>query len=520
MRWKSHGSASAVLAEPGTIGAVMNSARSRYLSSIAAGALLPFAFAPVSFYWLAPFCFAVLFLAWQGAAPRQAAAAGFLFGAASFLGGVHWIYVSVHIVDRQPVALAVVLTAILVAGMALYPAAVAWIAARFFRTAGLRAYLLVLPALWVLAEWLRGWLLTGFGWLSAGYSQTDSWLAAYAPIVGVLGVSYAVMLAAGSIATLVAGGRQSRIAASIVLTLTIGAAFLLREHAWTERSGRELSVALVQGAVPQDRKWLAEQLPITMEQYRVLTQEAHGADLIVWPEAAIPQLFENMGRYLSQIEREAGAHGSTLMLGMLSYDRPTARARNSVFALGHPESVYSKRHLVPYGEYYPLPQFLRSVARSFGLEDPNTLPGEPGQRPMHLLGERIAVTICYEDVFGAEQLHSFPEATLLVNVSNDAWFGESIAADQHLQIARMRAAEVGRYLLRSTNTGITAIVDPFGRVADGLPQFEDGVLKASVDGMEGSTPYIIWGNYAILLVCSLALGAYPVITKFTIRPGT
>ncbi len=244
-----------------------------------------------------------------------------------------------------------------------------------------------------------------------------------------------------------------------------------------------------------------------MNSYHALTVDALGAELIVWPEAAIPQLFENMQDYLRGIEGLADAAGSRIMLGMLRYHAPTGSSQNAVFALGRPDAVYIKRHLVPYGEYFPVPDFVRGWLRELELPNIDTERGAAGQPPVPLLGERIAVTICYEDVFGAEQLHSFPEATLLVNVSNDAWFGDSLAAHQHLQIARMRAAEVRRWQLRATNTGITAIIDPFGEVTAQLPQFEPGVLRGTATGRTGSTPYILWGNWAVVLLAAAAAAA-------------
>jgi apolipoprotein N-acyltransferase len=325
---------------------------------------------------------------------------------------------------------------------------------------------------------------------------------------------------AGAVLTLLLGSRLERLVAIGVMAAVLLPAAFLDGYAWTRARPEAVSAALVQGAVPQDEKWLPDQLPVTMALYRSLTEQVLGTDLIVWPEAAIPQLYENMGRFLEQVERDAAATNSTVMLGMLRYHPPTETAQNAVFALGNPELVYIKRHLVPYGEYFPVPEFIRGWLRSLDLPTIDTMPGAPGQAPFALLDERIAITICYEDVFGAEQLDSFPTATLMVNVSNDAWFGESIAADQHLQIARMRAAEVGRYLLRSTNTGITAVIDPLGRVVDRLPQFEIGVLKATVRGYEGTTPYIVWGNAAILTVCFGALALYAAMTKLTMRPGT
>jgi apolipoprotein N-acyltransferase len=300
----------------------------------------------------------------------------------------------------------------------------------------------------------------------------------------------------------VSGGRHVRTASLVVAVAVVLAGFGLGRISWTAVRSGPLSVALVQGAVPQELKWLPEQLSDTLGLYRRLTLEALGTDLIVWPEAAIPDYFVNQRAYFAELEQLAGAAGSELMFGMLRYDVPTESTQNAVFTLGQPESVYVKRHLVPYGEYFPVPGFVRDWLRSMELPNIDTEPGNPGQSPVAVLGEQIAVTICYEDVFGAEQLHSFPVASLLVNVSNDGWFGDSIAPHQHLQIARMRSLEVGRWQLRATNTGVTALIDPQGRVVASLPQFEPGVLRGSVTGMTGSTPYIAWGNWPIVLLAS------------------
>ena len=471
-----------------------------------AGALMPLAFAPFFLWWLAPVCYAVLFVAWHGAMPRQAFLSGWVFGFAQFIGGVYWIYISVHTIGQAPIWIAVILMLALVCVMALYPALVGLVAARWFRDLGAWRWFGALPALFVIAEWLRGWVATGFGWLSPGYAQTESWLLGFAPVLGVLGVGWAVWLLAGALASAWFGKRRERLAAGAVAVLVFGAAYVTHRLAWTSPKSERISVALVQGAIRQEDKWLPEQLPLTANLYLDLTREALGDDLIVWPEAAIPELYENVRSYIDGVGRLAAGAGSELMLGMLKYHAQTASAQNAVFVLSQPEFVYAKRHLVPYGEFFPIPNPVRSWLAGIGLALGDLQPGEPGQPPLELLGERIAVTICYEDVFGAEQLHSFPEATLLVNVSNDGWFGESIALPQHQQIARMRAAEVRRWLLRTTNPGFTAVIDPFGAVADQLPPFEPGVLRASVTGMTGSTPYILWGNWAVVVLAGAVLG--------------
>lgn len=474
----------------------------RILQVALAGALLPLAFAPFYWWWLTPLAYAALFLAWQGASPRQAFRYGWVFGCAQFLLGTYWIVISVHGYGEAPIWLAVFLMLGLVAIMALYPALVGWVAARWFRSAGAGFSLGALPALFVLAEWLRGWLLTGFGWLSPGYAQTDSWLAGFAPVFGVLGTGWAVLLVAGAMTLALSGVHRARLIALVVVVGVLLDGFVLSRISWTEAKSESHSVALVQGAVDQELKWLPEQLPDTLGLYRRLTIEALGSDLIIWPEAAIPDYHFRQRAYFAELEQLASAAGSELMFGMLRFDAPTVSTQNAVFVLSQPDTVYIKRHLVPYGEYFPVPGFIRDWLRSMELPNIDTAPGDEGQRPIALLDERIAVTICYEDVFGTEQLHSFPDASLLVNVSNDGWFGDSIAPHQHLQIARMRSLEVGRWQLRSTNTGVTALINPKGRVESQLLQFEPGVLRGNVTGMTGATPYVRWGNWPVLLMAA------------------
>jgi len=488
------------------------------LLSGAVGALMPLAFAPFYWWWLAPLVYAALFLCWRDASPGQAFCRGLAFGFSGFLIGVYWIYISVHQFAGAPAWLAIMMLIGLALAMAMYPALVGWLAARFFTTRGAWHWLLGLPALWVLAEWLRSFVLTGFGWLAPGYSQTESWLFGFAPLVGVLGISWATLVVAGAVALAIDGDRRQRALAASVTIALFCTGFLSGRIDWTTPRDTPLTVALAQGAVPQDLKWRPEQLPVTLDLYRDLTLEALGTDLIVWPEAAIPQYYENLERWTAGIQSLAADAGSEIMLGMLRYHE--AGAQNAVYTLSQPESPYVKRHLVPYGEYFPVPDFIRPWLAAMDLAFIDTRPGDPAQAPIGLLGERIAVTICYEDVFGAEQLHSFPDATLLVNVSNDAWFGDSIAPHQHLQIARMRSAEVRRWQLRATNTGLTALIDPHGELAASLPQFEPGVLRGTVPGMTGSTPYIVWGDFAVVLLAAVAVAVYRLRTKLTIRPGT
>ena len=346
----------------------------------------------------------------------------------------------------------------------------------------------------------------------------------YAPLTGIHGMTLAVLVSAGALVTLAVGTRAGRRAAAVVLVAVWGIGALVAGRQWTVPEQKSLDVALLQGDVAQDMKWQPEQLQGMLETYDRLTLQSAGSDLIVWPEAAIPTYYEYVRKYLASVRAWAERQHSLVMLGTLRMD-PAAgpgsdTAQNILVALTDPPQVYVKRHLVPFGEYFPVPSFVRSWMRMMNLPDSDIVPGAADQPALDVLGERVAVTICYEDVFGSEQLHYLPTATLLVNVSNDAWFGDSIAPHQHLQISQVRAAEAGRYLLRSTNTGITAVVDPQGRVAARLPQFEPGALRYTVRGFTGSTPYALWGNYpVVLLVVAIALAQFA-RTKFTMRART
>jgi apolipoprotein N-acyltransferase len=520
-----------------------------YALSLLAGAVLPLAFAPFGWFWLAPLSYAVLLYCWKDVPSGRAFWLGFVYGCASFGGGTYWTYIAVREMGGAPIAVALFLTIGLTMVCAAFIGAAGFIAARWFRTSGAAARLITLPALFVLCEWARGWMFTGFGWLSAGYSQTSSWLMGYAPVLGVYGMSWAVLVTAGALVVLLEAALAARAARGVahaptvdashvagaarepsrsryatVLAAVLGVAviwlggFALREHRWTAPQSRAISVALLQGAITQTLKWKPEQLKDTLALYARLTVQNLGVDLIVWPEAAVPTLIDYVPDYVDGLRKASAERGSTVLLGILRADPEAHGEQNVLVALTQPTQTYVKRHLVPFGEYFPVPPFIRSWMRLMNLPYTDITAGAPDQPLIDAAGQQIAVTICYEDVFGAEQLRSLPAATLLVDVSNDAWFGDSIAPHQHLQIAQVRAAEAGRYLLRATNTGVTAVVDDAGRVEATLPQFKPAVLKATVRGFEGATPYAVVGNWAVVLVALAAVaGRLPALATLTRR---
>jgi len=474
------------------------------LGAGAAGACLPLAFAPFGVSSLAVISPALLWLLWGYTSPAQAARLGFCWGAGAFLAGTYWLYISIHIFGQAPAPLAILLMLALVAIMAGYTAALGYLQAKA-RLNGAWLWLLFLPCSWVLIEWIRGWLFSGFPWLSLGYAFTDSWLAAYGPVVGVYGISLAAAVLAGAAVALLRGSFAIRVLAVLLAAAVLGGGLLLSRVTWVAPLDRELRVALVQGAVPQDRKWLLEQLEPTKELYRDLSLPYLDYDLIVWPEAAIPSMVDAERDYLEQMRTAAGEGGAAIMLGMLEYEPDSGSYYNSLLVLGEPPSIYRKRHLVPFGEYFPVPEFVREWMRLMSLPYVDIAKGSSKPAPLEVAGLHAAASICYEDAFGADQRVFLPEANLLVNVSNDAWFGNSIAPHQHLQIARMRAIEAGRFMLRATNTGVSAVIAPDGRLLGVSPQFETDVLTASIRPYTGATPYVVIGNSWLLLVALAAL---------------
>ncbi|MEO8225584.1 MAG: apolipoprotein N-acyltransferase [Gammaproteobacteria bacterium] len=475
------------------------------LAAAAAGAALPLSFAPFALWWLAPLLLAVLFVLAHGAAGRSRAQRGFWFGFGCFATGTYWLYISIHQFGGVAPPIAVALCGALILLMALYVAVWGFLTAMTRCREPAWEFLAVMPALWVGMEWLRGWLFSGFPWLSLGYGQIDGPLAAWAPVAGVHGLSLLVALTAGALAVQVTGPGRARLAGLGVLVAVAASTALLTGRTWTEPAGEPLKVALVQGGIAQDRKWLLEELETTKALFLDLTLKLDDADLIIWPEAAIPALAHEEEDFLRSLGELMKARHQELILGILTFDFGTGEFRNSLLTLGGNAAVYHKRHLVPFGEYFPVPDFIRNVLRLMNLPYTDITPGLDGQRPLRVRGVALAPSICYEDAFGNELRDFLPEAGLLVNVSNDGWFGDSIAPHQHLQMARFRALESGRFMLRSTNTGITAVIDPRGRVVAQGAQFKAVVVTATVQPRQGATPWVRYGNWPVLAICVVLL---------------
>jgi apolipoprotein N-acyltransferase len=473
------------------------------------GAAHAFAFAPWHLPWLQWLALAALFaLALPLARARDAALTGFAFGLGWFGVGVSWVYVSMHVYGGMPALLAGVATTAFCAFLSLYPALALGAATALSPGRAPRA-LLALPAAWAGAEWLRGVLLTGFPWLASGYAHTDGPLAGFVPVVGVHGVTLIAAAIAGSVALLAFPRSRNALAGSAALaaTLLLGGQ-ALRQAQWTHPEGEPLRVQLLQGNVPQDLKFADGGMKLSEDAYLPLLRRATQADLVVMPESVFPLPLQYLPRETIDALGEVPRRGGALIFGIF-VEEPRGQYFNSAlgFAPGEPPQRYSKRHLVPFGEFIPwgFRWFVDLMQMPIGDQQ----RGETYQPPMQLAGQRIAVNICYEDLFGAEirQAWRDPERapTLLLNLSNLGWFDNSLALPQHLQISRLRALETGRPVLRATNTGATAIIDARGNVVAQLPYLVPGILDGHVQGHAGLTPYLRWGDAPALVAIAVLL---------------
>ncbi len=479
------------------------------LLALAAGALLACAFAPLNLWPLALLCPAALMWLWEGSTPRRAAWLGFCFGTGTFALGTWWLLISIYGFGGSPLWLALLMLVALIAIMAAYHALVGYLAARFLPRHGAWRWLAGLPSLWLLTEWWRGWFLSGFPWLSLGYSQTDTVLRGWAPVVGIYGLSLLILIGNGALVMLLqaqgpARWRQRALALAALL-LPWAMAVPLDRHEWTAAVGPPLSVAIVQGAVPQDVKLQAASLGPTRDLYARLTAQGYGARLILWPEAALLQLANEIPQYLGQLYSAARAHGSDLVMGILRADTG-GQYYNSIMTLADHVSFYDKHHLVPFGEYFPVPDFVRHWLALMDLPYSDFTAGPPRQPPVAAGGTVFAQSICYEDAYGSDNLAAIARADLLVNVTNDAWFGHSWARYQHFQIGRMRAIEARRPLVRAANDGVSALVGERGEVLAVAAEYQPTVLTGTVQPRAGLPPYVRLGNIPMIVLALLGAG--------------
>ncbi len=470
------------------------------------GILAVFGFAPFYVFVLPLIAIAGLVYLWASAQhANQAFKLGFAFGLGLYCVGIYWIYISLHDFGGMPWWFAGFSTFCLCAFMALFPALVGYFSKR------LGFIILSAPILWGLSDWVRSWIFTGFPWLTMGYSQVPhSPLAGYMPIVGVYGVSVISVFVAALIGYWIAIKPQNLIwkrNAIAALSLIIVAGLVLKAVEWTTATGKPISVSLIQGNIAQNTKWSPDTAQNTINTYINMVKDSK-AQLIVLPETALPVISSQIDASITDaLTKHAKQNNGDVIVGMVELNSETNQYFNSAFSFGvAPTQSYAKNHLVPFGEFIPLKQVFGWIYRDW-LNMPLSDLSRGGweQAPMRLAGQHIGVNICYEDVFGEEIARQLPAATLLVNISNDAWYGQSYAADQHMQFSQARALETGRMMLRSTNTGATAAIDAHGYVFAHAPHDVKTALNVQAQGYTGSTPYVAYGNWPFIVLCFAAL---------------
>jgi len=502
----------------------------RPLLAFAAGAATVFSFAPFYIALLPLATLATLFWLWQHAAsPREAALNGFAFGMGLFGVGISWISLAL---ETFGVARVVAIPGMLglVVYLSIYPALAGWAVARL-AAPDTMSRLAATAAAWALAEWLRGTLLTGYGWLAVGYTQllpdVALPLSGMAPIGGVYLVSFALALCAAAIVFIIdriAAGRARAVPLGLAaIALLFGAGAIMARFVWTQPVGNPLAVSLVQGNVAQNLKFDPAYRLRNYALYEELVQRAQGR-LVVLPESAFTVFLDEVPSDVLDRLRDAGAaRNGDVLVGLFTLEAPSAGSgrdaddpliHNSVISLGiAAPQLYRKHHLVPFGEAIPMrPVFGWLLNQVLNIPLADQAAGPARQRPFEVAGQRVAVNICYEDVFGAELAEVAGAATLFVNVTNDVWYGHSIGAWQHNQIAQTRALELGRPMLRATNTGITSAIDHTGRVVAALPWFTQDILEVDITGRQGETPFVRWGDglmawLAVLVLAGLFAGS-------------
>jgi len=488
----------------------LQSPRLVYVWCLIAGALVPLSLAPFEFWYVAPACLATFLFALQEGNPNTLLLRSWSFGIGLFGSGVSWVYVSIHEYGYAPAPLAALLTALFVIGLGFVFALPFWMYGKFFQSHRLSA-LIAFPALWILGEWLRSWLLTGFPWLYLGYAHVNTPLAGWLPVGGVFAVSWMVVFSG---AALFVALRQQTFYPLCITVLLFASGYGLQRVQWTQLDAAQpISVGIVQPNFSLHDKWNPEKRSVIRQTLVTLSEPLWEADIILWPEAALNELYHEALPFLQLLDNTGKHNATTLITGILTYD--TARSTfanpviyNSVVALGTGNGLYHKVRLVPFGEYVPLESWLRGLIRFFDLPTSHMSPGAESQKLLEAGNYRVSPFICYEIVYPDLVAHNSRDTNFLITISNDSWFGDSLGPQQHLQMAQVRALETGRYVMRGTNDGISAIIDPQGKLQQASTRFKQQTLNGEIYPAKGNTPFMLTGSLPLMLLMIGVLGIY------------
>ncbi len=479
----------------------------RAIISFVAGAILVAAFAPIGFAGLAFPCLAVLFYVCSDLTPRHAFLMGLAFGYGLFGFGVSWVYISLNVYGGMPAWMGSIAVLLFAGILAVFIGLTTYFAARLFPQGGVKRILVLAPS-WVVFEWIKSWIFTGFAWMELGVSQTPSWFFGFAPLGGVYLVSFLVAISASCLVLLVrypgklwSGG--------LLVCIILGAA-LADQISWTKSVGQPVNVGIVQGNVPINQKWQPQYRQRVITKLRSMSEfiveEASNQqtpiDLLVWPETALPLFYQQTDQKFWQ---DLIPSGTALLTGIVDYPDADHNYNAAVLNCAPQQQLYRKRHLVPFGEYLPM-RFLFSWLLEYLQLPLDDLDAWQGQQSLSCEnGVKIGLSICYEDAFAGEIRRYSGDATLLINISEDAWFGDSFAPHQRLQMGQMRARELSRPMARSANSGPSSVIDHRGRVLAKTAQFEEATLAYALQPQTGDTAFKRYGNWIVWLCIAVLL---------------
>lgn len=481
----------------------INNVRLGDIIAITAGTIVPLAFAPFQQAFLTIIAAALLYFIWTSSSPKRACWQGWLFGLGYFGIGVAWLAICMREYGQAPMAIAVLVTFLFVSLLAMGFGIMGYLWKRYFNPYTPTA-IVAFASLWTLLEYIRSHVFTGFPWLLIGNAHIQAPFMGFLPIIGVYGTTFVTLLCAGLLAHcfIVKDQRLCKALTGISIVL-LGVS--LSGHAWTSNDGKPLRVSLLQGNIDQHDKWNPHFLNNILHTYYRLSVNNFDQDLIIWPETAIPTPTDYLTPYLNHLDSIAKQHHSTIMLGAPVPTMQENHYYNALLSMGEYHGHYYKQHLVPFGEYIPFAQWLRPLLNMFKIPDGSYRAGEHAQPLLRVKDWVIAAYICYDIAFNQLVYHSAKSAHVLLTVSDDSWYGHSWAAPQHVQIAQARAIETGRPILFATNNGISAIIDPYGKITHQLPPFTRDALRAEVTGVTGITPIMRYGNLPVIGVILVLL---------------
>ena len=484
----------------------------KILLALIAGAVNPLAFAPFGWWPLGLVSIAALFGIWLTVERMAAARLGFAYGVGMFGVGTSWMYVSLHTFGGMPPVLAGLCILLLVLAVSLLPAAAGFLQGCFPAHGNTLRVALVMPGVWLLVEWLRGWVLSGFPWLTTGYALLETPLAGFAPVGGVYLVGLVALVTAGVLLAVMLDVSRGNLLLALLTGLGWGGGWHLSGVPWTQAAGAPISVAIVQNNVPLSLKWDQTQTNAIIADYFAASARHQDANLVVWPEAAVPDYLDRLPAAFYQQLR---AHPADFIFGVLTRKIVDHQWRyyNSIAAIGQPEpgytapapNLYHKQHLVPFGEFLPVAWLFRPLMAMLNIPMTNFTPWREPQKPLRAAGNFFAASVCYEDAFPGEARSQTPASGVLVNLSEDMWFGDSLAPHQRLQMARFRSLESGRPMIRASNNGLSSVINWRGGIDVIAPQFVKTTLTAQVQPRTGVTPYTVHGDLAALVVAGLLL---------------